>query len=52
MHQNLVLEDPLVPDLDTRIAVRRAGQVVADMERERPGKNERCRDVAGKNGEV
>jgi hypothetical protein len=52
VHQNLVLEDPLVPDVDTGIAVRRAGQVSTEMERERPGKNERGRDVAGKNGEV
>ena len=52
MDEELVLEHPLIPHVDAGIAVRRTGQVGAEMERERPGKSERCRDVTGQNGEL
>ena len=52
VNQDLVLEDPLVPDVHAGVTVRRPGQIGAEMKGERPGEGECRRDVTGQNGEV
>jgi hypothetical protein len=46
MVEQLVAEDPLIPDVDAGIASGRAGEVSGEMERERPGKDESYRYVS------
>ena len=45
MHQNLVLEDPLVPDVDTGVAPGRAGDVRGEVLRQRGGEEQRQQEV-------
>jgi hypothetical protein len=44
--EDFVLEDPLVPDVDTSVTARRPGQMRIQMERKRPHECERHRHVA------
>jgi hypothetical protein len=46
MVEQLVAEDPLIPDVDAGIATGRTREVGAEMEWERPGEDESYRYVS------
>ena len=52
VHQDLVLEHPLVPDVHAGIAIRRPGERGAEMKGQRPGEGYRDDAVTDQDGQV